>query len=215
MRYIGESRNSVYWPKILGTYEKEIAPFLLQNLEPPGGTIVDVGAAEGYYANGVLFRDKTARVIAFESDAEARSLCAEMAQLNGQAERLDIRGHCTRHDLVRLLGDVRVKLVIMDVEGAEDDLLGGEAVAALSGTSLIVEAHEGNDPGLAKALSTRFAPTHRVVEVQSSKRSWRDIENPWLRTFVRLSGTARSYLLWERPRKGVWLVMTPRSNRSD
>src|SRR5579863_8220696 len=50
MRYIDRSINSALFPKLLGTYESEIAPFLdkLKCIRPH--TLINIGAGEGYYA---------------------------------------------------------------------------------------------------------------------------------------------------------------------
>ena len=51
MKYISESVGSCHMPKILGIYENEIYPILL-NFLSNSDLFVDIGAAEGYYAVG-------------------------------------------------------------------------------------------------------------------------------------------------------------------
>jgi hypothetical protein len=51
MKYISESVGSCHMPKILGIYENEIYPTLL-NFLSNSDLFVDIGAGEGYYAVG-------------------------------------------------------------------------------------------------------------------------------------------------------------------
>ena len=68
VRYIDTAQGSAYIPKLLGIYERELTPQIedLISLQPV--LIVDLGAAEGYYAVGLAMRLKSAQVIAFEME---------------------------------------------------------------------------------------------------------------------------------------------------
>lgn len=48
--------GSSLWPKLLGSYEAELAPTFEALCATPYRTVVDVGAAEGYYAVGLGLR---------------------------------------------------------------------------------------------------------------------------------------------------------------
>src|SRR5215469_15759685 len=65
-RLSGLAKASAYYPKLLGTYEIEIVPFIQRITDLGIGRIVVVGAGEGYYAVG-LARLLNARVVAFEA----------------------------------------------------------------------------------------------------------------------------------------------------
>ena len=53
MRYIDASFGSAYIPKLLGTYEQELSNVLAGIIAKRPKAVVDVGAAEGYYAVGL------------------------------------------------------------------------------------------------------------------------------------------------------------------
>src|SRR5579859_5362525 len=50
MRYVDASIGSAYLPKLLGIYERELHPVIEEACASRPGLIVDLGAAEGYYA---------------------------------------------------------------------------------------------------------------------------------------------------------------------
>src|SRR5215216_76249 len=94
MRYHGEAVCGASTPKIMGVYESEIAPFLVKWSPIRFQNIVNVGAGEGYYAVGCAMSWPQARVTAFESSEEGRTLLARNVELNGLQSRIRIRGHC-------------------------------------------------------------------------------------------------------------------------
>src|SRR5262249_52845753 len=74
MRYHGEAICGASAPRIMGVYESELAPWLRKWSAIPFQHIVDVGAAEGYYAVGCGMLWPQAIVTAFESSEEGRRL---------------------------------------------------------------------------------------------------------------------------------------------
>src|SRR5262245_23148239 len=78
MRYLRFSHASAYIPKLLGIYERELAPCIKRAVEQRPRLVVDLGAAEGYYAIGMARRLPCAQVLAFETVAESRDAVREM-----------------------------------------------------------------------------------------------------------------------------------------
>jgi len=66
-------------PKLLGLYERELHPAIEAAIHAEPEVIVNVGAADGYYAVGLKRRCPDATVIAFEADARQRELCRRVA----------------------------------------------------------------------------------------------------------------------------------------
>ena len=90
-------------PKLVGSYEAELHGVIEQIVATDYQVVVDVGCAEGYYANGLARRLPSARVYAFDTDPEARHLCEAMAALNGVEKRVIVGGKCEPDDLNALL----------------------------------------------------------------------------------------------------------------
>jgi hypothetical protein len=213
MRYVQVSQGSAYIPKLLGIYERELNPQVKALIARAPGLIVDVGAAEGYYAVGLARRLPRARVIGFEMEPKGQVALREMAAINGVSDRVEVRGKCEPADLAAALGDEPNAVVVCDVEGYEQHLLNPVAVPALRHAAILVELHDCFVPNITETLKQRFAPTHRITHIWQETRS-RD-EFPW-----RTLGTAllpKSYLDWSvsewRPVRMAWLWMEPLAER--
>lgn len=99
MNYVSHAVGSAYIPKLLGIYERELTPCVEAICRRNPSLIVDVGAAEGYYAVGLARRNPAARVICFELDPRGRDALAEMSRINGVGDRISIRGLCAPLDV--------------------------------------------------------------------------------------------------------------------
>jgi hypothetical protein len=211
MRYVDRSVGSCFIPKLLGTYERELAPKVEWICRRQPGLVVDVGAAEGYYAVGLAMRIPQAQLVAFELDETGQASLRRMAELNGVADRLTIHGRCAPADLAAALEGHPRPVVICDVEGDEAALLDPEQVAGLRDAVVLVETHEFVRRGITDELCHRFASSHRIERIWQEPRS--RAEFPW-----RTLGTMAlpvSYLEWAvsewRPERMSWLWMVPRS----
>jgi hypothetical protein len=229
MRYIDYSIGSAYLPKLLGTYERELLPTIEQECARRPGLIVDLGAAEGYYAVGLALRNPEARVVAFESAEDGRAALLKMAKLNGVRGQIEIRGHCAPPDLQSVLESRRDErtpvpnprnadflpvpdhpaFILCDVEGDERFLLDPFVVPSLQRAAILVETHEFIYPGITEALCERFGSTHRVQLIWQTLRSRADF--PFHSLGTRL--IPKSYLDWAvsewRPIQMCWLWMQP------
>lgn len=206
LRYIDSSVGSAHFAKVLGTYELEIHSILDRLCAENPAHVVDVGAAEGYYAVGMLHRCRSCFVTAFESSAEGRKLLGEMARLNRCEDRISIRGHCGMEELRAALSEGKNPLIIMDVEGGERELLDPERIGELRHCQILVELHEFVHSGIGALIRSRFDSSHTITECWTQKRSARDVPwiSPWLaRWTLRLAEEFR-------PAPMSWFLMTPR-----
>jgi hypothetical protein len=151
---------------LLGSYEMELHPWLYDVTPGKYERILDIGAAEGYYAVGMALRTKTP-VDAYETEARSRQFCREMASLNGVSELVSINSWCSPSTLRKL--DRSRCLVFSDCEGYEVELFTPEVVQALAQSDCIIEIHEGANGSFwyptdatRKVLEERFAPTHDI-----------------------------------------------------
>jgi hypothetical protein len=159
LKYLEQSTaESVYLPKLMGTYEAEVHPALARISQQPYETVVNIGCGEGYYAVGLARLLPAARVLAFDSDPGAQELCRHLAGLNGVAGRVVVGGECSLAQL-RELARPRT-LIVCDVEGAEARLLDLQQVPGLTSCDLLVELHDCIHPGLSALICRRFQPTH-------------------------------------------------------
>ena len=154
-----------------GSHEIETRPAVEEIIARRYSTILNVGAADGYFAVGFALRSPSTRVIAFETDTQLQKAMADAANANGVGERVDIRGRCECDDLRRDL-DSRPgsKLIFIDIEGGEVDLLDPARVPALRGVDMLIETHDMYVPGCTELLIERFSPTHHVECYRGRKR---------------------------------------------
>jgi hypothetical protein len=201
--------GSVFFPKLLGSYEVECHAFVERICSRACDRIVNIGAGEGYYAVGLARRLPKAHVIAFETDPYSRQLCSRLAELNGVQSRVEIRGACDRDALAASL--IGKCVVVSDCEGAELDLLVPEKVPGLVQTTLLVELHDFVTPGTSSAIGSRFEETHTLERRQSCERDpaeWPILEN--------LSARQHAALISEyRPCAMEWLFAEPAENRTE
>lgn len=215
MSYIGESVGSQLPPKYFGTYECELIPILEELSRIAFPTIIDVGAAEGFYAVGCAIKWPNSQVIAFETSAHGRDSIGELARLNGVSSRVTILGHCEVKALAEAVPCSGESLVIVDVEGAEYDLLQPSLIPALQGADILVEVHERVHPDLEATLKQRFAATHSATVIGTRPRTLADFVKPHSSLLRRLF--QRSLIAAVDEWRGgpmQWLYFAPTTRRS-
>ncbi len=211
MCYISSAFCSEILPKIVGTYELEVSPAIEAICCAGCDRIVDIGAAEGYYAVGLAMRNPSTRVIAFEMNPSARYYLRKLARRNGVAERIDVRGRCEPDSLARALHGARKPAVVCDCEGAEDFLLCPDQVEPLRGSFVLVETHDGLSTdagvlaGITDRLRERFEPTHEIEVISSRDRREDDLP-----TGLDLSPDEADEAMDEGRPWAQWLFLRPR-----
>jgi hypothetical protein len=166
MRYVERSVGSVAIPKLVGSYEEELHPWLREILNRGYRRIIDIGCAEGYYVVGLARALPHAEVFAFDTDPLARRLCADMCRLNDVIGRVHISGGCSAAELQKV---IRTDcLVVCDCEGFETTLLDPERAPSLRQADILVELH-GRDA--ANSILGRFRSTHDCSVVRSAARN--------------------------------------------
>lgn len=135
-----------------GVYERSMVDRLV-GLLVTATAFVDVGASDGYYAIGVALTGLP--TVAYESSRIQRRNLARTAAAN--RVDLTIRGHCRQLPTV-----APGTLLLIDVDGAEADLIDPHAVDRLRQAAIVVELHEGARPGVTNLIQARLAATHHV-----------------------------------------------------
>lgn len=203
MQYPGfDASGSSMAPKFLGTYESELAHYFTPEQLAEFELVVDVGCAEGYYANGVAFVVRSLNVLAYDMNPQARELCKAMAQVNGLEERVQIRECCTSEDLIAL--ESKRTLIISDCEGFEQQLFTPDVCKATRKSDVLIEVHEHLGASL-KDLMSRFSETHSTEVI----RSLTDLEKAKKQPSDLMKGISlseKALLVAEcRPTRMVWL----------
>jgi hypothetical protein len=200
---------SAPFPKIMGTYELELHPIVEKIVALAPRRIVEVGAADGYYAIGFARRIPSTEIIAFEALPSGRELLTTLASANHVLDRIQVRGRCEIDDLRDTLsGD---DVLMLDVEGYEHTLLDLGAIPTLATTTILVESHDFHVTGMTELLRSRFRDSHRITTITSRKRNLADLGS--------VSWLVKSYckynlLGWVNERVGAlttWLFLEPKA----
>lgn len=210
MKYpYAQAAGSALFPKLLGSYERELHPVIEEICREGYSEIVDVGCAEGYYAVGLARRIPTARIYAYDTDPEAVRLCRTMAELNGVSDRITI-GALFDAEALKAIPFTRKGLILSDCEGFEKKLFGKETVSLLASSDLLVEVHDFLDITISSYIRQLFEPTHDIEVIQSLD----DIKKAQTYTFDELApydlATRKTLLAESRPAIMEWFWMRAR-----
>lgn len=172
--------RETWWGKLdlaaqcLGLYEKEILNFIA-DIEPGEyERFIDIGAADGYYAIGLLLSGKVAQTMCFEITPKGREVIAKNWQQNGAPGELQIYAEATAASLAALQAKHREKaLVLVDIEGGEFDFLTEATLSLLQTCTLIIEVHHWVDDFLPRyqALLKRAQKMFEVTIIAPAERA--------------------------------------------
>jgi hypothetical protein len=198
--------------KLMGLYECEVVDVLVQAAQGGRSTLIDMGAADGFFAVGCLQNDMFKMAVAYEATEAGRSALGDNAHRNGVADRLKIRGRVeatTIPDLVRSGTNLADAVVLCDIEGGEFDLFTIENLKALRQAVLIIEAHDWSaDKDTLDELVDRARKYFDVRRFRTGARDLSGIEclHDW-------SDNDRWLVASEGRRElGTWIHCVPRSS---
>ena len=195
-------------PKLIGTYEAEIHEFIERLVGMQPDLIIDIGAADGYYAVGLARRLPQARSVGFDTDAASHGQLRANARANGVQDRVEARGTCTTAELEKLLAGAAHPAVVSDCEGFEGDLLDPEAAPSLRRAIVLVELHEAKRPGVTDRIRAAFERSHVIDAEPTRRRSVAD----WPADLPRPDERIMRFALDEkRGSPQQWFLLTPRA----
>jgi hypothetical protein len=172
MRYIDEIVWGPITPKWLGTYEFELHEIIYKIIAGAKlEAIIDIGAAEGYYAVGFAKSLSSSTVYTYDLDFRARRQQRRLAELNC-VKNIIIDSSCDSDALCKRI-KAHSSLVICDIEGFEVELLDPLATPALKCADILVEVHPGAGMSarcVGDLLRTRFCKTHQIDTIESRRR---------------------------------------------
>lgn len=127
--------------KVLGLYEQPVQAVL--SALAPLNRLFCLGAADGFFGVGSVAAGLAQRSLNWEMVEESRRIMADTATANGVADRIRTFG-IADSDFISQSGEEAPgadDVVLIDIEGAEYDILTDETLNALSATHVIIELH--------------------------------------------------------------------------
>ena len=212
MIYGDFSTCSPLLPKILGVYEAELHPWILDAIRADYDCVINVGSAEGYYAVGFAYAKPGIEVFAYDIAEITDTMVPRLAALNGLQARVHKRGHCSPAELQAIASRHARPLVFVDIEGFEDALLDLRQAPALRHADIIVETHDVFNPGVTRRLIDRFWPTHRFEIIAGDEDADRAIPDI-VRERISDPAVARTFVAESRGMPELWLRFKSRTPR--
>lgn len=188
--------------KLLGCYEQELHGVIEDFILSRPAQIINIGCAEGYYSVGLALRLPDSRVAAVDVDEAALAICDANAVANGVTNQLTTM---LPDALDSSWTDPAGALWVVDVEGAEADILDPIQTPALRSAMVLVECHDFVHPHITEELRRRFSETHLVRNIIQSSR------NPGQYAVLRNRPESERWAAVNERRPCVmnWLAMTP------
>ena len=126
----------------LGLYEKEILKFIEDIDDGQFTNFIDIGAADGYYAVGILSTGKIQRSICFEKTDKGREAIFTNWKKNGSIGQLVVKAKANYESIGTLTkSDLKKSLILIDIEGGEFDLLSPDVVHKFRHSKILLEVH--------------------------------------------------------------------------
>jgi hypothetical protein len=193
---------------ILGSQELELREAIETMIARRYRTILNIGAADGYYAVGLAMRSPDTHVEAFEALPELHPVIEWTAAANGA--RVSIGGICTPEVLrARLAGAEGSTLIFMDIEGGEVELLDPRVVPELARADIFVETHDSFVADATTTLMDRFRDTHDIACYVARPRVPSDFPANFLPRLRRwFPGLAVDLMNERRTGQQRWLMLT-------
>lgn len=190
--------------KLLGIYEDELHPFVEIGISQNPDLVINVGAAEGFYAVGLK---KKINCYTIAVDIEPKSF--DYIKINASANNVtidELKTHISLEEYNDILGKFNKPWLVLDCEGYENSILDPIAIPNLKKTIILVETHDCYINNLTEDLEKRMSKTHDVTRIQQG------VKNPFNIEFLNyLHETDKWALVDEgRGQTGTWLWMTPK-----
>lgn len=152
-------------PKIVGSYEYQLQPWLNTIIAANYSDILDVGSAEGYYAVGLAKLMPSTTVHCYDINVKDIEFSKQMAKVNG-VTNLTWNTFCDTDTLLNF--PYRGKtLVICDCEGYELELFTEKVIDKCKDVDFLIELHDVVNPIISGKLLTAFQQTHHFSLVNN------------------------------------------------
>ncbi len=208
MQFTTSYISSMPMPKILGTYEKEIQEVLQKWRYEKFNRFIDVGGAEGFYAVGIAKQFNVKEVIVYEMLEEGQVMIRMLGEQNRILPCVKIYSKCEEHDLYEICDERAKDLVLIDVEGAEIDLLSSRVVEKLRNSTVLVEAHDFKVTDCTNLVNQKLSSTHVTKIISSNLRKKTDF--PLYYPFPKAIKLAM--MDEQRPEIMNWIIASPKKH---
>lgn len=126
----------------LGIYEEEILKFLFSDQLNDRKTLIDIGAADGYYAIGLLKSKRINKAICYEISNDGQETILSNWKLNEEPGEIEINGDVFDDFINKNKStDFSQCITIIDIEGAEFLFLSKQILEFIKNSYVLIEIH--------------------------------------------------------------------------
>ena len=150
--------------KLAGTYELELHPALSEIIDRKPEVVVNIGAAEGFYASALARKLPNSKIIAFEAMDSWHPHLQRNLEINGVKNICDLRGFCSVNDFENVICELgsQSSFVLMDIEGGEFDLITHSIMQKSQHIEFLIEIHDWQSQQKGDDLVALLRKTHEV-----------------------------------------------------
>ena len=127
--------------KLLGTYESHVTEKII-NLSKKYKCFINFGAADGYFAIGLLKKKYVNKAICFEISPKGRKNIYSNSKLNSVSEYIEIYEEANEHSVKKIIQENKESIILCDIEGGEFSLFNEKLLSSFKNCSVIIETHE-------------------------------------------------------------------------
>ena len=194
---------------LLGLYEREVVAALVEHAAERD-VFIDVGAADGFFAVGLVACGIFKQSHAFEISESGRQVIRKSSVINAVSHSVSVHGEFDEKFVANATNiDFGKSVVLIDIEGNEFSLLARPLIETLKDAVIIVELHDFHFPdgeALKSALLARLKDHFEVTIVTTGAR-----EIPRSEFLDAMSDNERWLICSEgRARRMEWLIAVPR-----
>lgn len=191
-------------PKVFGLYENQILKWIGQK---KFDLLIDIGAADGYYALGMLYSNIASTAVTFEISFKDREICKASAITNGVLDKIIIKGEATSSEIIQVIKGHNHGLIIMDIEGGEYDLITREVLEAARNYYVVIEIHEVKNEEVKSSMLKLCQEFHNIEKLTGLERDF-----PTDKFIEQLTDNERALLVSEgRPYAMSWVALSPKA----
>jgi hypothetical protein len=182
--------ESALVPKIVGSYEYQLQPWMSRIINTNYSDIIDVGSAEGYYAVGLAKRMPNTVIHCFDINEKDIEFSKQMARVNN-VSNLTWNTFCDENTLLNFPYKGKT-LILCDCEGYELKLFTEKVVDKCKDVDFLIELHDVYNPAISSRILCIFQFTHTLKIVNN-----RDVDYCMLNGLENLSPKERAFALCE------------------
>lgn len=129
---------------LLGIYEKEVLEEIISlQTRYRANYFIDLGAADGYFGTGLILKEYFKHAYLFDISEKAQNVIKKNAEANNISNKITVKGKVKKSLYEYLTFEqIQNSLILIDIEGAEFDLLSESFLNEVSKSYLIVELHD-------------------------------------------------------------------------